>query len=539
MPKPRKIFLFILSLTMITFFLGVKGFDLSSQLKAQSEEISDSIDLSNLVADINLEARKSILYMPEWPEQIEEEKVLFIPSTGIGTIYLCPYAASLAEVTPQCEEIEILDVGEVRDNMFVDTTTYNGQEYYLVYGVRGAGGGEAHRTQLVYQGDLKGQYSDKINLKAILTTIKDGKPVAGKTINFVLGNQTASAITDENGMASTTMDLCQTPGKYALEAEFIGEDDYLPSSDSQPFEILKENVIVSVSNKEGFTFDNLTLEAQVLDDDGDALKKGPCEVEFEVNGKVIGNAQISENGQAKIDWGVNLIPKELTETYPIIVSFAGNKCYNPTKGEDDFTLKSAKWLKQEVVSDLKSVKTGNRKTDKRIDRIIWFLNQSLNEDLWKDASHLVFFDKGRCKKIEKLLRKPLRKDKLKLKEIKSECPKSGMVVFHYEKVAVRLMMNEIKFKKNQDELKTIFDNAIKKLVKADFLLARVSLFKAKNTEVQDPKLKRVINRLIKKAERELIQANKEIERKRSDKAIMRLGKSWLYSQLAIKFATKH
>ncbi|MCD6283966.1 hypothetical protein J7J12_01785, partial [bacterium] len=120
---------------MITFFLGVKGFDLSFQLKAQSEEISDSIDLSNLVADINLEARKSILYMPEWPEQIEEEKVLFIPSTGIGTIYLCPYAASLAEVTPQCEEIEILDVGEVRDNMFVDTTTYNGQEYYLVYGV--------------------------------------------------------------------------------------------------------------------------------------------------------------------------------------------------------------------------------------------------------------------------------------------------------------------------------------------------------------------------------------------------------------------
>jgi len=29
------------------------------------------------------------------------------------------------------------------------------------------------------------------------------------------------------------------------------------------------------------------------------------------------------------------------------------------------------------------------------------------------------------------------------------------------------------------------------------------------------------------------------ERKRPDKAIMRLDKSWLYSQLAIKFATKH
>jgi len=549
MPKPLKIFLFILSLIMIIFFLGPRGFGLSCQIKAQSEQDTEDIDLSNLVADIDLEARKSILYMPEWPEQIEEEKVLFIPSTGIGTIYLCPHATSLAEVTPHCGDIEILDVGEVRDNMFVDTTTYNGQEYYLAYGVRGTGGGEAYRTQLTYQGDLEGQYSDEVNLKATLTIKKDGKPIAGKTIDFILGEQIISAITDENGIASTTMELWQIPAEYTLEVKFIGEDDYLPSSDSQPFEILKENVIVSVSNKEGFAFDNLTLEAQVLDDDGDALKKGPYEVNFEVGGEVIGNAQIGENGQTEIDWNVNFIPKELTETYPIIVSFAGNEYYNPTKGEDDFTLKSARWLKKDAVSELEAAKTGNIKTDKEIDRIVWFLNQSLNEDLWQDASHLVFFDKGRYtkgKQIERLLRlrRPLKKDKLelmKLKEIKSKRPRSGMLVFHYEKIGVRLMMNEvklIKFKRNPDELKIAFDKAIEKLVKADFLLAKVSLFEAKNTEIQDPKLKKVINPLIEKAERQLTQASKEIERKRPDKAITRLSHSWSYSQLAIKLANR-
>ncbi len=186
-------------------------------------------------------------------------------------------------------------------------------------------------------------------------------------------------------------------------------------------------------------------------------------------------------------------------------------------------IKSARTLKQEVVSDLKSVKTGNIKIDKRIDRIIWFLNQSLNEDLWQDASHLLFFDKGKC--LEKIK--------------KSKRPRSGMLVFHYEKIGVRLMMNEvklIKFKRNPDELKTAFDKAIEKLVKADFLLAKVSLFEAKNTEVQDPKLKKVINPLIEKAERQLTQANKELERKRPDKAITRLSHSWSYSQLAIKFA---
>jgi len=96
----------------------------------------------------------------------------------------------------------------------------------------------------------------------------------------------------------------------------------------------------------------------------------------------------------------------------------------------------------------------------------------------------------------------------------------------------------IKFKKNPDELKIAFDKAIEKLVKADFLLAKVSLFEAKNTEIQHPKLKKVINPLIEKAERQLTQANKELERKRPDKAIMRLSHSWLHSQLAIKLANR-
>jgi len=71
-----------------------------------------------------------------------------------------------------------------------------------------------------------------------------------------------------------------------------------------------------------------------------------------------------------------------------------------------------------------------------------------------------------------------------------------------------------------------------------FLLAKVSLFEAKNTEVRNPKLKKVINRLVRKAERQLTQANKEIERKRPDKAITRLSRSWLYSQSAIKLANR-
>lgn len=36
----------------------------------------------------------------------------------------------------------MINFGEAKNGMMVDTTTYNGQEYYLVFGVAGTGGGE-------------------------------------------------------------------------------------------------------------------------------------------------------------------------------------------------------------------------------------------------------------------------------------------------------------------------------------------------------------------------------------------------------------
>jgi len=43
------------------------------------EKTKEDIDLDELIADYDLEKRKSILYIPEWPETIEKSKILFIP----------------------------------------------------------------------------------------------------------------------------------------------------------------------------------------------------------------------------------------------------------------------------------------------------------------------------------------------------------------------------------------------------------------------------------------------------------------------------
>jgi len=43
------------------------------------EKATEDIDLTDMVADTDLNTRKSILYIPSWPNVIEKEKILFIP----------------------------------------------------------------------------------------------------------------------------------------------------------------------------------------------------------------------------------------------------------------------------------------------------------------------------------------------------------------------------------------------------------------------------------------------------------------------------
>jgi hypothetical protein len=96
-----------------------------------------------LTADVDLASRKSILYAPSWPQEIEITKTLFIPSTGRGAVYICKDATSLDQVDFARADT-VINLGETKDGMTVLSTVYNEREYYIVYGIagNGAGGGE-------------------------------------------------------------------------------------------------------------------------------------------------------------------------------------------------------------------------------------------------------------------------------------------------------------------------------------------------------------------------------------------------------------
>lgn len=351
-----------------------------------------------------------------------------------------------------------------------------------------------------------GRYSDTASFSAKLTNRLGS--VSGKTIFFKLGSQEISAITGSDGVATTQIKLSQVPGNYTLMASFTEDDLNLASSCSSSFDILKEKVVISASDKEGFYDDTLSFDAMVKDDEKDNLINGPYTVNFKIAQKLIGTSQIDQDGKASLSWQIDLIPLSLTEAYTIDLNFFANDYYASANTQGKFTLKSAKWLIQTAISDIEAIKSDKKQTKFDFSKAVKSLNDSLASKLWVDASRL--------------------------------SQKFGHKVFDNEKQAIK-ELNKILEDKGQhkdssvkDSLKAIID----KIVKSDELLAKVAIYDAKAAKIKSIKFKKIVAKEINKAEKELAKGQQEAASGNADKAIDLFKSSWLHSQLAIKFAVK-
>jgi len=288
-----------------------------------------------------------------------------------------------------------------------------------------------------------------------------------------------------------------------------------------------------------FAFAITTLKAQILDDDGNVLLGDSRAVEFRAGDKVIGKTNIDGKGEAKIDWNVDIIPKNLTETYKISADFAGDEYYQSASSQSDFTLKSAQWLKKDAIIKLGAISQG----DLLVSQAVKNIQNSLSNDLWLDASHLIFFGKD-CPKQNQTETDPEKLDPEKLfnlgntNGISKNCSwsKAGLKVFGEEYLAVKLLQTRLSAKpKISDSVKNTINQAISELVKADTLLAKVAIYDAKNTPIKNLGFQKIIQNQISKAEENLTKAI-TLFGSQPDKAIAQLTISWLRAQLAIKLA---
>ena len=95
-------------------------------------------------------------------------------------------------------------------------------------------------TTTQYTGATTGGPNKTIVLSAVLKDAT-GKPLAGRTIAFQLGTQSATAVTDANGVAATSLKLNQKNGTYTVSATYTpaGVDGprYLGSTQAAIFKL--------------------------------------------------------------------------------------------------------------------------------------------------------------------------------------------------------------------------------------------------------------------------------------------------------------
>ena len=136
---------------------------------------------------------------------------------------------------------------------------------------------EKEQTALTYGGATTKDYHDPFTASGTLLD-DEGDAVAGRTVAFTLGaSDGCTATTNGSGVGSCSVTPSQAAGTYSVVSAFAGDNYYLPSSDSDSFEITHEESTTTYAGPpvvhagSGAT---ATLKAQFAedgasDDDGD------------------------------------------------------------------------------------------------------------------------------------------------------------------------------------------------------------------------------------------------------------------------------
>ena len=147
--------------------------------------------------------------------------------------------------------------------------------------------------------DRSGQYSDDATFEALLVD-GSGAPIADGAVTFELsggdGSHTASATTNDQGLASATTPLVDRPGSYTVTVSY--PDDNGVAEQSIDFEILTEDTALELSSDGKGS--NSTLTATLTDADSGAGIEGRT-IDFYADGSQIGSATTDSTGTATIE----------------------------------------------------------------------------------------------------------------------------------------------------------------------------------------------------------------------------------------------
>jgi hypothetical protein len=200
-------------------------------------------------------------------------------------------------------------------------------------------------TKLVWSGDTSGTYHDDATLAATLTRTDTNAGVSGQTVRLVVGGESCQAQTDDNGHASCSVNLGDTPGAATASATYDGGSSFLGSSTGPvAFTVLKAPTTSSLTftgDLSQYYHDQVNLSAQLVEKDHTTAAIVGRTVTFTISDGT--NQQncsgtTDSSGDASCSFVLTLTPGS---GYTVTASFAGDDFYLPSSDQHPFTVLKA------------------------------------------------------------------------------------------------------------------------------------------------------------------------------------------------------
>ena len=194
-------------------------------------------------------------------------------------------------------------------------------------------------TKITYTGPTSGDYNDQVTLSATLNddsapgSSSRGDPLSGQTLDFTLGAESCSAVTNGSGVASCDVTPLDDPGGYSVDVSFAGDSTYNSSTSSTSFTVNQEESAVAYTGPlTSHYHDAVTATATLTDPDGGAPIAGKT-VTFTLGVGDTCSATTDVSGVATC----SITPTQ-TGTQSMVASFAGDIDYLSSSDTQSFSI---------------------------------------------------------------------------------------------------------------------------------------------------------------------------------------------------------
>jgi hypothetical protein len=203
-------------------------------------------------------------------------------------------------------------------------------------GVGTSPGGSPSRpaSSISYTGATTGSYHHPVTLSAHLVDSSTSSGLAGRVVDFTLGSQSCSALTDLSGDASCSITLDQTPGDLTVGASFGGDSTNSASSVNSPFTLQRSATMTTYAGPSASDYYDAFTASATLSDPVDGTP-----IVGEIVTLVLGDTDRCQGvTDAAGRVACSITPTQAAGAYGIVASFAGDSLYLGSGDSKAFTI---------------------------------------------------------------------------------------------------------------------------------------------------------------------------------------------------------